>query len=93
MARLVRITDNCTPVTSDTCVAEVVDDWTERAVRGEYDWVPSGAYYSGSSGQTFRNFRLDVRVENDGSEVDIADVRYDTFDSIDCSVYAPGARR
>jgi hypothetical protein len=54
----------------------------------EPGWRSAGSF-SGSS-DTFSNFFVEVETETTTERVDVIDVRYDTFDTIECSVSAVG---
>lgn len=66
-----------------TEVAEVSGGATEEA-----GWRNAGSF-AGSS-DTFSNFFVEVETESSTERVDVIDVRYDTFDAIECSVGAVG---
>jgi hypothetical protein len=69
--------------TSETEVSNITGGATEEA-----DWRPGGSF-SGSS-DTFSNFFIDVESDSTTERVDVIDVRYDTFDAVECSVSTPG---
>lgn len=68
---------------SETELSSITGGATE-----EPEWRPGGTF-SGSS-DTFSNFFVDVESESTTERVDVIDVRYDTFDAVDCSVSTPG---
>ncbi len=81
--------DNC-----GTSPCDVVDEHTTVVPR-QYDWVRVGTFVSSSSGtQTFKNFFIEVEIDDQhsSSELQLADIRYDSFDTIRCSTYTPGRR-
>ncbi len=53
-------------------------------------WRSAGSY-SGSS-SAFSGFYVEIESDPSASSVEVIDIRYDTFDSITCSVSAPGRR-
>jgi hypothetical protein len=73
---------------------DVVDEHTLVLPR-QYDWVRVGTFVSSSSGtQSFKDFFIQIEIDDQhaSSELELADIRYDSFDALHCSVYAPGRR-
>jgi hypothetical protein len=67
------------------CSTQVEDSSSVYA--NTYDWEPVGSYSSGST--SFNGFA--VEIETTGNQhIELIDLRYDTYDSVNCSVYAPG---
>jgi hypothetical protein len=64
-----------------------VVDSTTASIPREYEWRSVGVFLGNKS--TFQNFEVELEVA-EGSELDLADVRYDTFDHVNCSVAVVG---
>lgn len=71
-----------------SCAGATLVTDTSGGASEEPGWRPAGSF-SGSSG-TFSNFFLEIESESTTERVDVIDVRYDTFDAVECSVRAPG---
>jgi len=81
-ARLLRSTCSSD---AGACSTQVQDSSSMYA--NVYDWEPVGSYSSSST--SFSGFA--VEIETTGSqEIAVIDLRYDTYDTVNCSVYAPG---
>ncbi|MCA9597309.1 MAG: hypothetical protein KC776_28540 [Myxococcales bacterium] len=90
-ARLLR--EDCT---NGSCTRTVIDERTTIVPRS-YDWVRVGTFVPDASingGGTFDGFVVELEIDAaaSGTSLDVADIRYDTFDAIRCSTYAPGRR-
>lgn len=71
-----------------SCASETEIGSSSGGVSEDAEWRDSGSF-SGAS-DTFSNFFVDVESLSTTERIDVIDVRYDTFDAVDCSVSAPG---
>jgi hypothetical protein len=73
----------CAPTPVDTATIYVGRD---------YGWASVGTYSVGSGSSGFAGLSAEIEVTDSSANVDLLDVRYETFDTIRCSVSTPGAR-
>lgn len=75
---------------SGVCTSKLIDSSTQVA-RDEYEWLSVGIV-NNANDPVFEGFRVQLEVTSDTAELQVADVRYDSFGSVRCSVRAPGRR-
>ena len=83
-ARLLRAT--CA-TDAGPCSTQVVD--TSILYAHDYDWQSVGNHSTGSSSTSFSGFEVEIETTAN-QEIAVVDLRYDTYDTVTCSVYAPG---
>jgi hypothetical protein len=75
---------------SGTCSGlQIISEISGRAT-DEPGWRNAGTY-SGDA-DTFSNFVVELESDPGAEEIQLIDIRYDTFDTVECSVRAPGRR-
>jgi hypothetical protein len=70
-----------------SCQATIVSEST-GVVSEDPEWRFAGSF--SGAGDTFSSFSIEIQTESTTERVDVIDVRYDAFQSVDCSVRAPG---
>jgi hypothetical protein len=75
---------------SGSCTGPELITQTDGRATEEPGWRSAGVF-SGSA-DTFTNFFVELESNPDAKEIQLLDIRYDTFDTVRCSVRAPGRR-